>query len=462
MIPSRVRFAHVVAALAVIAAVAALLAPPPGGIEPATMRAAAVVIFTIGMWATGVLPEYLTAVIFMFLAVVVAGLPPVVVMSGFHSSALWLIFGGLILSLAVNETGLARRVAHGVVGRLHRTYFGAVCGVVLVSAAFGLVMPSSTGRVLVILPIVLALAGRLGFTNGSKGYTGMALAVPAGTLLPTFAILPANVPNMAMAGAAESIHGIHVTYAAYMVQHFPVAAPVTLAALPFAIVWLFPARAEGGGTETGGDPITRRELRLMVILAGAIGLWLTDTIHGVSPAWVSMGAALLCLLPGIGVMAPQAMVEKNNFGPWFFLAGMIGLGAVVAHSGLGMLVGNAIVPFLDLAPGNDAGNFASLVGLGMGMGLVTTMPGQPAIMTALAQDLATATGWPLYHVLMAQVPSWSLFLFPYQVPPLFIAMALARIGIGQGIRFCLPFALFNLAVLVPLQYVWWRFMGYIG
>lgn len=460
MATPRLRFSRLVAGLSALAALGLLVAPVPQGVAPDVMRAAAVVTFSLGLWSSGVLPEYLTSVIFLFLAVVLAAAPPGVVMSGFSSSPVWLVFGGLIIGVAMAETGLGRRLAQGLVGRFGGTYFGIVCGIVVVSALFAFVMPSSMGRVLIILPIVLALADRLGFGKGTNGRVGMALAVPAGTFLPTFGILPANVPNIAMAGAAERIYGIEFTYGSYLLQNLPVAGPITVAALPFLIVWLFPAVAGKTGRLEASPPLSAREVRLIVILAGALGLWITDTIHGISPAWVSMGAGLLCVLPRVGVMAPETLVEKMNYGPWFFLAGMIGLGAVVAHSGLGAVLSKAILPYLGLAPGEHARNFASLVGLGMGMSVVTTIPGQPAIMTALAGELAAATGWPVYHVLMAQVPTWSLILFPYQVPPLFIAMQIAGIRIGQGIRLLLPFAVFNWLVLVPLQYLWWRFLGY--
>ena len=55
----------------------------------------------------------------------------------------------------------------------------------------------------------------------------------------------------------------------------------------------------------------------------------------------------------------------------------------------------------------------------------------------------TFPGWPISTVLMAQVPSRALILFPYQAPPLILA-------------------LFGWLVMVPLQYAWWRFLGYFG
>ncbi len=123
MIIPGLRLPHLVAGLVVLAAAGLLVAPPPTGIEPGMMRVAAVIVLTIGLWATGVLPEYLTSAIFLFLSVVVAALPPKVVMSGFYSSPVWLVFGGLVIGVAVSETGLGRRIAQGLVGRFQGSYF---------------------------------------------------------------------------------------------------------------------------------------------------------------------------------------------------------------------------------------------------------------------------------------------------------------------------------------------------
>ena len=62
---------------------------------------------------------------------------------------------------------------------------------------------------------------------------------------------------------------------------------------------------------------------------------------------------------------------------------------------------------------------------------------------------------------MAQVPSWALTMFPYQAPPLVAAKAISGLSVGRFLRIMLPFALFGWVVMVPLQYLWWRFLGYL-
>ena len=74
----------------------------------------------------------------------------------------------------------------------------------------------------------------------------------------------------------------------------------------------------------------------------------------------------------------------------------------------------------------------------------------------------TFPGWPISTVLMAQVPSRALILFPYQAPPLILALQLSDMAVGRMLRLLLPLALFGWLVMVPLQYALWRFLGYFG
>jgi len=63
-------------------------------------------------------------------------------------------------------------------------------------------------------------------------------------------------------------------------------------------------------------------------------------------------------------------------------------------------------------------------------------------------------------VLMAPVATWSIFPFPYQVPPLVIATALANLRILEVFRLLVAFFMFGLLVALPLHFVWGRWPGY--
>ena len=150
-----------------------------------------------------------------------------------------------------------------------------------------------------------------------------------------------------------------------------------------------------------------------------------------------------------------------NLGTVLFLAGVVGLGAVVAHTGVGALLGRELIGIRPLGSGSGFTTFASLVGLGTALELITTLSGLPAIMTPFADTLSQATGWPVLTVLMTQVPSWGLLMFPYQAPPLVATRAMSDLPVRLFIRLLVPFAIFGWLIMVPLQYGWWRYLGYI-
>lgn len=80
-------------------------------------------------------------------------------------------------------------------------------------------MPSNMGRIALLMPIVAAMAKRAGIPDGSRAWFGLALAVGFGTFQLSATILPANVPNLVMSGAAEGSYGIHLNYVPYLLLH---------------------------------------------------------------------------------------------------------------------------------------------------------------------------------------------------------------------------------------------------
>ncbi len=448
--------------MAALAGIGLVLIPAPQGVPSEVLRSAGVIVLVVGLWATGVVPEYFTAVLFFFLALTLAGQPPEVVFSGFSASATWLVFGGLVIGFAVQTTGLGSRIAQSLVGYFSGSYLNMITRTVLVSALMAFVLPSNMGRIVIMLPIFLGLGERLGFGEGSRGRAGVTMAVGAGTMYPSFGILTAAVPNLVLLGSAESIYGMQMTYGQYLVMQFPVISITSVIALPIFIRILFPDVLRLTSRDEELKPWSTDERKLLTILLTTLGLWILDFAHGISPAWIALGAALVCLMPRIGVIPPTSLVNKINLGPWLLLAGVIGMGTVAAKSGLGDLIGRFLLSIAPFDPANDLGNFISFSAIAVIVGILVTVPGQPAIMTVLAEKISTACGWPLLTVIMALVPSWIMTMFPYQVPPMIIAAQLGGLRMAQVMRLMLAMALLGWVVILPLQFLWWRFLGYFG
>ena len=95
---------------------------PPVGIDTQVMKGAAVIILAIGLWSTAIVPPSFGALIFLFMAVVLAIAPAKVVFSGFHSGATWLVFGGMIFGLGVKKTGLDTRLVRSLLIHFPQAY----------------------------------------------------------------------------------------------------------------------------------------------------------------------------------------------------------------------------------------------------------------------------------------------------------------------------------------------------
>ncbi|EEP9817569.1 hypothetical protein HCP63_003645 [Salmonella enterica subsp. arizonae] len=93
-----------------------------------------VVGITVLLWATSLLPEFITALLFFTVAMAAKIAPPDKIFGGFASSAFWLVFSGFVLGIAIRKTGLADRAARAlsaVIGQINGLLAinGKQCGV---------------------------------------------------------------------------------------------------------------------------------------------------------------------------------------------------------------------------------------------------------------------------------------------------------------------------------------------
>jgi di/tricarboxylate transporter len=141
------------------------------------------------------------------------------------------------------------------------------------------------------------------------------------------------------------------------------------------------------------------------------------------------------------------------------VAGVLGLGALIDHAGLGDWLARGALAVLDLQPGAHAQAFALVAGLGAFIATLATQPSTPAVMTPLSDTLAQAVGLPVSVVLMMQVVGFSTVFLPYQAPPLVVAMQLGEIPMSRGNKLCLALFAATVVVLLPLDYLWWELLG---
>ena len=437
-----------VADIVVVAASAGLVLTFP------EQRALVVALAAIAFWALAILPEDLTALVFFAAAMLLAVAPAEVVFSGFHSTAVWLVFGGLIIGAAVSAVGLDHAIAHRFRPLFRGSYARCVALTVLLAIALAFLVPSTMTRVILLVPVVAALADELGYGEESNGRTGLLLAAILASYYPAVAILPAAVPTVALVGAADAIHDVRLTYGAFLATHGPTLGALKAVLLTLVVVRLLPATTPRAAAPDAVAAHPARP-RLAVMMAAGLVLWATDALHGISPAWIALALGVLCVLPGIGVLDPSDLQKKVNLRPAFYVAAILGVGAVLAESGVGTVAVDALAARGWLAPGRDVLNTLVLAVAALATGAMATMPGIAAVLVPIAGDIAEATGLDLEAVFRAFVLGYSTAILPYQVPPMVVGLGLAGISIATAARVTLVLAALSFVVVWPSTLLWW-------
>lgn len=428
------------------------------GADEILPRIAAISALAVALFATRLLPEVATALL-CFLAFLATGAAtPDIIFSGFASGGFWLLFSGLIIGTAITVTGLGQQIALRIFQRTGSSYRRAVMLLALCGLGLGLLVPSTLPRVIVLMPIALSLSQTMGYAIGSRGHIGLTVTAATATLLPTYAILTANLPTIIHFGAMEALYGTKPSYAQYFIQQAPVNL-VRFVVLVSVMLLYAPARAPEAPVLDRPDPLTSVQKLLLALLTLAICLWATDSLHGVAPAWIALSLAAALLIPAFGMLDATAMKTKVDLSPAFFLAAVFAISAVAQSSGLSDLVAGQLLPWLALGQGGALRDLYAVFVGSVVMSHLVTAPAAPVVLAPLAEQMAGGTGWTLETVAMAQVIGIATPVLPYQAPPLIVSMALAQIPARPLVRICGVLAGAVVILGLPITFVWWRFLG---
>ena len=185
------------AAGALAAAVLIVTCPIPGLSYQAT-AVLGILIMAIVWWITGVLPEFVTAVVMAVLFVVVAGISVGATFSTFASSTWWLLLSAFTLGVGMKTSGLMRRIALAIVRKFPRTFRCQVIAQLVTGTVLGPLIPSLAVKGAMLAPLAMSIGDELGYERQGKRATGLFAAMLVGirTVAPT--IVSASVTGYAL------------------------------------------------------------------------------------------------------------------------------------------------------------------------------------------------------------------------------------------------------------------------
>ena len=410
------------AAGALVAALLIATCPIPGLSYQAT-AVLGILVVAIVWWITGVLPEFVTAVVMVVLFVVVAGISVGATFSTFASSTWWLLLSAFTLGAGMKTSGLMKRIALAIVRKFPRTFRCQVIAQLVTGTVLGPLIPSLAVKGAMLAPLAMSIGDELGYERQGKRATGLFAAMLVGirTVAPT--IVSASVTGYALMATLPADVQEQFNMASWFVAALPWLV-VVLALNYFLIMGMYgrgeasacdavedspsdtvgaPGNAQSleqsslrcgtrfvgaaecadsrrdeaessaaessrGGTNEGDSkpipdglgPLSAVEKRMLAIILVTVVLWATEPFHHISA--MAVGLAALVFMFVLKVIDVPAFKSGVNWTSLLFIGIALGLGSVFAEAGLNDWVMQTCGPAFQALAGNP---YLLVLGIGV-------------------------------------------------------------------------------------------------
>lgn len=441
-----------------------LIAPLPllldvPGLDPVGERMLTIFLLAIILWVTEAVPLVATAVLVIFLEVLLisdqALLPvpdSVPTAASFYGAlanpVVVLFLGGFLIADAAAKYGLDRGLAAVMLRPFQKSARLTVLGLMLITASLSMFMSNTATTATmfaVLMPVLFSLPPGV-------GRTGFALSIPVAANIGGLAT-PVGSPPNAIALAALTERGETMTFVGWMLATLPVTI-VLLAVAWWLITWRFvpPDLAVELDLEARFNT-GRKALVFYVVAAVTIALWLTEPIHGIPSTTVGF-------LPVVALLLTQVMSgEDLKVLQWpvlWLVAGGIALGSGVAASGLdqwliGLVSWSALPQALILA---------TLAVIALLLGTTISNSATANLMIPIAMGLAVTVGLdtPVVAVVLALVCGLGMAL-PISTPPNAIAYATGEVSTGAMASVGVTMGVLGLVLLTVVMPPVWNALG---
>ena len=455
-------------------------APAPSGMSGEAWLVAGLVVWMAAWWMTEAVPLAVTALL-PFVCLPLAGVMTArETASAYYAPILFLLLGGAFIALAIERTGLHRRLSLAILKAI-----GSEGGQVrlllafMISAAILSGLISNTSTTLIMMPMALAvLAGGTAVqsADGPAQTSGIYGALPMGIAFAAtiggLGTIVGSPTNGIAVQLLDDMIGLQITFADWMVLGLPIVfVGVPLACLIIARVQNVAAHsfdvASARAAIDTHAPWTSAEKRLVPIIAVTFLLWMSQ--RWVAPylppnSWtdgtIAVIAALsLFILPDgsveEGKRRPLLKWDEANRAPWgviLMFGGGLALAAGMQASGLADWLGQSLLP-LEAMP-----LFVIALAVVAMVVLVTEFASNVATASAIipvVASLAAGLGLGESAILIAMpaalAASWG-FILPAGTGPNAIAWGTGRLRIEKLVRAGLVLDLLGIFMIVAL--VW--------
>ncbi|WP_027631932.1 SLC13 family permease [Clostridium hydrogeniformans] len=302
----------------------------PEGLSYTGKMALGIFAFALILWVSNGIPNYVTSLIVLVLLPVTGAWTQAEVLGVFGYDVIWLMIAAFVIASGMEKSGLARRLALFLITKLGKSTNSVLVVLMLVNFLISFVVPSTTARAAMLLPIVMMIIEIFEVNNESKSDRNfgklLALQGIQANNFSTAAIVTATSSQILAISFIKDLTGVDVSW----MDWFIAAAPITLLTLVasfFIGKLMFPISNRTASKEKmtalqneykslGGMNST--EIKALIIFAITITLWAIDSLQvslfgfQLSLVVVAIVSAILFFLPHIGILEwKEAKISWN-------------------------------------------------------------------------------------------------------------------------------------------------------
>ena len=314
----------------------------------------AITLWAITVWATDILPAVPSAAAMTFLYLLCNVAPAPVIFGAWGAFLPWICFGALILSEALEQTGLTRRLALQLMHLVGATFTRIVVSLMTVGMFMAFLLPDIMCRVIIFVAIAHGLVMALELDPKSRISSAIIMAGFCSATSPGYGFLTGTEMSLIAMDQIKSIITIP-TWGEYALANLPLIILYCCFSI-FMCVKIIPGKEhiphEDHLKEVVAErlrdmgPMTTQEWKLLILMICAITGLLTSKWHGLNGYFLYALIAICCYLPWIG-LASFENVRKLNVGFLVFIVACLGMGSVAVHLGAAKWFASLVVPLID-------------------------------------------------------------------------------------------------------------------
>ena len=462
--------------------------PTPDGLSVAGHRMLGIMVFSVIVWATTAISYPVSAGVIIALMALLIGFAPnpatgkifgtaaglAMGLKGFSSTAFCLVGAALFLAAAMTKTGLDKRIALTVLSKLGTKSNHVVIGVICCGFILSFFVPSTTARVACLVPIVLGMISAFGVPLKSRFAGMLMITVAQVDSVWNVGIKTAAAQNMVAVNFIRTQLGVDISWMDWFIAAAPFAILMSFA-LYHVMMFLMPPEINEipGGKETvkkllaDMGKITTNEIKLLVISICLLILWTTEKkLHVIDTSTTTMVAITLLMLPRIGVMQWNEVVNKINWGTVVLFGVGISLGSALLSTKAATWLANVIVSTFDLADSTTLTVLAIMalfliivhMGFASAAGLASAII--PIIISVLQQLKTPGVNVIGMTMILQYVVSFG-FILPVNAPQNMIAYGTNTFEVRDFVRSGIPLTLIGFALIMLLGSTYWKWLGLV-